>query len=79
MWEACPKMLVAREGGEQAYRDVFTAVFGQASHTAASIAEVRSQTNLETKHSLKPVTYSQVKGFQEEGSFARRKVPQFLH
>jgi len=30
-------MLGAREGGEQAYMDVFTAVFGQASHTVAAI------------------------------------------
>src|SRR5690554_80249 len=34
---------------------------------------------LKLKDSLKPMTYSQVNGFQEEGLFARRKVPQLLH
>jgi|GEM_PF-5526013 len=32
-------MLGAMDGAEQAYKDVFTAVFGQASHIAAAITQ----------------------------------------
>lgn len=35
--------------------------------------------NILIKGSIKPMTYSQVKGFQEEEPLVRRKVPQLLH
>ncbi|PHQ25107.1 hypothetical protein CLH62_12205 [Marinobacter guineae] len=41
-WEILPKMLGAKDGGEQAYRDVFTAVFGRISHDDAAITETRN-------------------------------------
>lgn len=50
-------MLVAMDGGEQAYRDVLAAVFGRATPVPARLTRY-------IEGRLKPWTNSQVKGFQ---------------
>ena len=60
----------------QAYREVFTAVFGSATHTDTAISQIHNRR-------VKPVTNSQVKGFrkgnQEEEFLERRNTPHDLH
>ncbi|CCG97171.1 hypothetical protein MARHY3717 [Marinobacter nauticus ATCC 49840] len=64
LWlDKLPKMLGAMDGGEQAYRDVFTAVFGSLSSHGAACTNVAA---FKPKGRLKPVTNSQVKGFRRE-------------
>jgi len=41
-------MLGAMEGGEQAYMDVFTAVFGHTTHTVAAITKAGQPRVFET-------------------------------
>nr|BBJ05975.1 hypothetical protein YBY_38240 [Marinobacter nauticus] len=69
-------MLVAMDGGEQAYRDVLAAVFGRATPVPARLTRY-------IEGRLKPWTNSQVKGFQagyqEEEFLERRNTPQDLH
>jgi hypothetical protein len=69
-------MLVAMDGGEQAYTDVLAAVFGSPiPHRHGGLHNPDNR--------LKPVTNSQVKGFQagyqEEEFLERRNTPQDLH